>query len=165
MNSVQFGHKFSEKPARDMTGKTVIFVSQYDPRKVANWSGTIYSLYQALNHDTRGARVRYIGGAFRGALDLGARVLNKIVQKFGVSFDCRFSTTYAVIAGIYLTIRLSLTKGETVVAVAASNYFAYVRTTKRIIYISDGTFRVVSDLYPAFKAFPKWLSVQGDHNE
>ena len=48
---------------------------------------------------------------------------------------------------------------------AASNYLPYVKTSRDIIYVSDGTFRIVRDLYPAFRKFPKWLQAQGDKNE
>jgi alpha-maltose-1-phosphate synthase len=148
-----------------MTDKTIIFISPYDPENVSKWSGTIYHLFLALKSNSRGVPIRNVRGLFAAVLDLGARALNKIVHASGISFDCRFSTAYAMVSGIYFTIKLSFTKGDTVVAVAASNYMAYLFTRKRIIYISDGTFRSVSELYPAFKAFPGWLRAQGEKNE
>ena len=148
-----------------MTDRCIIFISPYDPEDVSRWSGTIYHLFLALKSNSKSVPLRNARGAFAAMLDLSARALNRIVQAFGISFDCRFSTAYAMVSGIYFTIKLLFTKGDTIVAVAASNYMAYVSTRKRIIYISDGTFRSVSELYPAFKAFPGWLRGQGEKNE
>ena len=83
----------------------------------------------------------------------------------GISLDCRFSTAFAFITGAYLTIRLLFTKSGTLLGIASSNYFGYIKTSREIIYISDGTFRAINALYPAFKKFPSWLQVQGDKNE
>ncbi len=142
-----------------MSAHRIIFVSPYDPRDIRKWSGTIYSLYQALIASD--ASVIYLSG---GLLDLGARVVNKLCERW-FKLDCRFSTAYAVLGGVYFTVRLALAGDAVIVAVAASNYLPYVATRKSIIYISDATFSTIQDLYPSFRAFPRWLQAQGDRNE
>jgi glycosyltransferase involved in cell wall biosynthesis len=148
-----------------MTDRGILFISPYDPGDVSKWSGTIYFLFQALKNNSEGVPVRSVRGVFAAVLDFAARVLNRVVHAFGISFDCRFSMAYAMISGVYLTIRVFFAKGDTIVAVAASNYMPYVFTRKPVIYISDGTFRCVSELYSAFGAFPGWLRKQGERNE
>jgi glycosyltransferase involved in cell wall biosynthesis len=98
-------------------------------------------------------------------MDRISRTLNKALHYSGIDLDCRFSTTYAMLAGAYLTIRLLLVERGALLGIAASNLLPYVMTTRDIIYISDGTFRLISELYPAFKKFPKWLKAQGESNE
>jgi hypothetical protein len=56
-------------------------------------------------------------------------------------------------------------RGDTLLAIAGSNYIAYLKTKKNIIYISDATFRSICILNSQFGAFPKWLRAQGDRNE
>lgn len=148
-----------------MTDKSILFISPYDPEDVSKWSGTIYFLFQALKENAEDVPVLNVRGRFAAVLDFAARALNRIVQACGISFDCRFSTAYALISGAYFTIKLFFAKGDTIVAVAASNYMPYVFTRKPIIYISDGTFRSVCELYPAFRALPGWSRRQGERNE
>jgi glycosyltransferase involved in cell wall biosynthesis len=147
-----------------MTTKRIILVTPYDPHDVSNWSGTVSFLFGALVRDQSGIDIQYIRGPL-GVLDLIARGTNRFLRNFGISLDCRFSTVFALITGAYLTARLSFVKSGTLLGIASSNYFGYIRTTKEIIYISDGTFRAINALYPAFKKFQRWLQVQGDKNE
>jgi glycosyltransferase involved in cell wall biosynthesis len=141
----------------------IIFLSPYNPHDVRKWSGTIYSLYRALSTraDAADFKLEYVSG---GVLDFGARLINKLVQPWR-EFDCRFSTAYAVVSGIYLTIRLALIRDGIIVAVAASNYLPYITTRKKILYISDATFCAITDLYSSFRAYPTWLKKQGNRNE
>lgn len=140
----------------------IIFLSPYDPRDVSKWSGTIHYIYTALIGNKGDFAVIPMSG---GALDFCARVLNKLLKFVGVNLDCRFSTLFALLAGGILTTKLVFISADTLVAVASSNLVPYILTRKKIIYISDGTFRLISESYPAFRAFPKWLQRQGDQNE
>src|SRR5438270_785994 len=101
-----FGNHHSRSRAPQMTDRTIIFLSPYDPEDVSRWSGTIYFLFFALKSNPKAIPIRNARGAFDAMLDLAARALNKAVQSLGISFDCRFSTAYAMIAGTYFTIRL-----------------------------------------------------------
>ena len=147
-----------------MATKRIILVTPYDPRDVSKWSGTVSFLFDALVRNENGIEVEYIRGVL-GILDFAARGANKVLRYFGVSLDCRFSTAFALINGAYLTLRLLFVKPGTLLGIAASNYLGYIKTNKDIIYISDGTFRAVCALYPAFQKFPRWLQAQGDKNE
>ena len=142
----------------------MLFLSPRDPRDVRAWSGIPYFLYAALEEAAppSGWRCRHLSV---GALDLAARAVNKLLRKLGIPIDCRFSTIYAALAGALLALRLLFVRDAVLVAVAASNCLAHLRTAHPVIYVSDATFRTVSDLYPAFRAFPKWLKAAGDRNE
>jgi glycosyltransferase involved in cell wall biosynthesis len=147
-----------------MNSRRLIFLSSHDPRDVTKQSGWPYSLFHALTDNPSNMEITWIGGGLR-LLDLAARVLNRAFRQFGFSMDCCYSTPYAIVAGCYLTVRLSFARKGVVLAIAASNHMPYVITKREIIYISDATFHAICDLYPAFKSLPKWLKAQGHRNE
>ncbi len=140
----------------------IIFLTPYDPRDVRKWSGTIHSIYSALSNNPEGVEVLTINA---GWITFCARALNKLFRLAGIHIDWRFSTAFALLTGAYLSIRLLFFGKAVIVAIAASNYLPYLKTRKLIIYISDGTFRLISESYPDFMAFPNWLKKQGDRNE
>jgi glycosyltransferase involved in cell wall biosynthesis len=141
----------------------IILVTAYNPADVSKWSGTLYYLHAALQRNPRGS-VTHVGGRL-ALLDLAARAFNKCLKKCGSTVDCRFSTPYAVLAGLYLTAILQFAPDGTLLAVAGSNLLAYVNTTRKLIYIADGTFQAMQNLYPEFQAFPGWLKRQAHRNE
>jgi glycosyltransferase involved in cell wall biosynthesis len=147
-----------------VSAKRIIFITAYNPRDVSKWSGTPSSIFQALTDNSQDVEIKPLRGGL-GILNLAARILNKALYYLGIELDCRFSTAYAMLAGAYLTIRLLFVGRGAVLGIAASNLLPYVMTTRDIIYVSDGTFRLICELYPAFKKFPKWLQAQGDGNE
>jgi glycosyltransferase involved in cell wall biosynthesis len=145
-----------------MAHKGMIFLSSQKPYDVSKWSGTIYHIYTALVKNDGDIAVVPVNC---GALDFLARLLNKLLRVMRVKLDCRFSTLFAVLAGCVLTVKLSSVRANSIVTIASSNLIPYIFTRKKIIYISDGTFRSISASYPDFQAFPKWLKRQGDRNE
>lgn len=144
--------------------RRLLFLSPGDPRDVRQWSGILYFLYAALEREAMSSG-RPCGHMSSGAFDLLARVLNRLLRKSGIPIDCRFSTTYAALAGALLTIRLFFVRDAVLVAVAASNCIAYLKTSLPIIYISDATFHAISEFYPVFRALPAWLKRAGERNE
>jgi glycosyltransferase involved in cell wall biosynthesis len=144
--------------------RRLLFLSPGDPRDVRQWSGILYFLYAALEQEATSSGW-LCGHMSSGAFDLLARALNKLLRKSGIPIDCRFSTTYAALAGAFLSIRLLFVRDAVLVAVAASNCIAYLKTSHPVIYVSDATFRAISDFYPAFRAFPGWLKRAGEQNE
>jgi glycosyltransferase involved in cell wall biosynthesis len=147
-----------------MAPKRIIVITPDDPNDVSSWSGTRYSIYRALVDNTGGTEITYVRGALQ-FFSLGARAANKLLRKLGLTFDCGFSSAYAMLVGTYLTARLKFVGQGTLLFIAGSDELAYLRTKRPVIYISDGTFRVIAASYPKFRAFPKWLQVQGDRNE
>jgi glycosyltransferase involved in cell wall biosynthesis len=145
-----------------MASQKIIFLSSQKPQDVSRWSGTIHYIYAALAKNKCDITVVPLNCP---ALDVGARAFNKVLAFTGINLDCRFSTLYALLAGCILTTKLIFIRANTLVAVASSNLLPYVLTQKKIIYISDGTFRSISASYPGFQAFPNWLRIQGDQNE
>jgi glycosyltransferase involved in cell wall biosynthesis len=141
----------------------IILVTAYNPADVSKWSGTLYYLHTALQRNPRGSITHVRGGL--ALLDLAARAFNKCLQKCGITLDCRFSTAYGVLAGLYLAARLQFAPDGTLLAVAGSTYMGYVKTSRKRIYISDATFQAMQSLYPYRQAFPGWLNRQGHCNE
>ena len=77
----------------------------------------------------------------------------------------RFSKPFGWLAGSWASVRLWTLRADVVVAVAASNYVAFLWTGKPIIYISDTTFAAIERLYPEFQQFPAWLRRHGNDLE
>lgn len=138
----------------------IVFLSPYDPRDPQRWSGTINSIFLALQ--THDPKIQFISG---GILDWMWRVAGRVFALFGIEADFRFSKPFGWLAGMWASVRLCMLKADVVVAVAASNYVAFIRTRKPIVYISDTTFAALEGLNPYFKKFPRWLRRHGDNNE
>src|SRR5690242_11926968 len=118
----------------------LIFVSPHDPHNVLNWSGTLYFLYRSLQRNNPDLKIQSINLGITGRL---ARVVAKVMWRFGVKADLGSTTFFAVLKGIEVTLRTMFIRDAVIVAVAASNDIAYLKTKKKIIYISDGTFDAV----------------------
>lgn len=138
----------------------IVFLSPYDPRDPKRWSGTINSIFVALQkHDVN---IRFISG---GVLELMGGAARKAFGLFGINVEMRFSKPFGWLAGSWASVRLWTLRADVVVAVAASNYVAFLWTRKPIIYISDTTFAAIERLYPEFKQFPAWLRRHGNDLE
>src|SRR5579883_706856 len=144
--------------------KRIVLVSPSDPRNVDQWSGSTASLYQSLvlNSPRTGCSPSFITA---NPIDLIARALNRLLAKCGLRIDLRFTKIYALGCGILLWLKLLFRKDVLLVGVAASNCLAYLRTRSPIVYVSDGTFSAMSQLYPGFRSLPTWVKRQGEHNE
>jgi glycosyltransferase involved in cell wall biosynthesis len=142
----------------------LLCLSTGNPRDIRQWSGIPYFLFDALQRRASAGGWN-CGWVSAGVIDVGARALNRMLRRFAVPIDCRFSRAYAVLVGVVLTLRLAFVGNAVLVAVAASNWLAYVRTRHKVIYLSDATFHEICRLYPLFQAFPDWLKRSGDRNE
>ena len=138
----------------------LVFLSPYDPRDPTRWSGTINSIYLALRR--RDPELRHISGSL---IDLAVRAVGQALRRFGLVGDLRFSKPFARFVGLLTSLRLAAIGADAVVAVAASNYLAFLWTRAPIIYISDATFASIARIYPEFAAFPAWLRRHGDEVE
>jgi glycosyltransferase involved in cell wall biosynthesis len=143
-----------------MKEKSLIFLSAHDPTNILNWSGTLYSLYQALKE----AHIK-LYSVSGGRLDYLARQVNRVLHFVGLKFDCRYSVFYSLCAGIVVSAHLMLLPKGPILAVAASNYAPHLITRRRIIYITDGTFRANARIYSNLEELPGWLYRQFDDNE
>ena len=150
--------------------KRLIYISPHDPQNVLNWSGTLYFLYRSLQRNNPDLEIQSINLGLTGRL---ARVVAKVLWKFGVRGDLSSTTLFAVLKGFEVTLRTMFISNAVIVAVAASNDIAYLKTKKKIIYISDGTFDAVVKMYSRSaalvsdfkKAFPKWIEQQCERNQ
>src|SRR5262249_16131295 len=83
----------------------------------------------------------------------------------GFNLQLRYSMPFAWLAGLLASARIWPVKADAIVAVAASNYVAFLRTGRPIIYISDATFAAIERLYPDFRTLPAWLRRDGNDLE
>src|SRR5271165_6834752 len=143
-------------------GKTakLVFLSPDDPRDRTRWSGTINAIFVALQR--RDGNIRFISG---GVLELMGRATRKLLSLVGINLQLRYSKPFGWLAGCWASARLWTLKADAVVAVAASNYVAFLRTRRPIIYISDATFAAIERLYPEFRTLPAWLRRDGNDLE
>src|SRR5262245_21466644 len=106
----------------------IIFLSPHNLTNPEKWSGTIHSIYCALKASEAPAEIKIISG---GWLTAFGGALNRLLRAVGIgNVDCRFSTAFALAAGVYVNIRLFLLRDGVIVAVAASNFLPYTRTRK-----------------------------------
>ena len=87
-----------------MTSAQIIYLAPHDPRDPERWSGTIHSIYRALESNEQGIEIIPVSA---GAVNFLGRATNKVLRKAGFTIDCRFSTLFALVAGSLLTVRLA----------------------------------------------------------
>ena len=138
----------------------IVFLSPGDPRDRTQWSGTINAIFVALQN--RDGNVRFITG---GVLELMGRAARKLSSLVGINLQLRYSKPFGWLAGWWASARIWTLKADAIVAVAASNYVAFLRTRRPIIYISDATFAAIERLYPEFRTLPAWLRRDGNDLE
>ena len=138
----------------------IVFLSPDDPYNRTRWSGTINAIFVALQK--RDGNIRFISG---GVLELMGRAARKLLSLVGINLELRHSKPFGWLAGWWASACLWTLKADAIVAVAASNYVAFLWTRKPIIYISDATFAAIERLYPEYKALPAWLRKDGNDLE
>ncbi len=130
----------------------LVFLSPADPRNRWQWAGTTYSIFNALKR--RDPNIQFISG---GVFEFIGRALGRVFRIFGKHWDIRHSKLFAFVVGSLASFRLSRISADAVVAVAADNYTAFLRTEKPIIYIHDATYAAIERIYPNYKLIPTWL--------
>lgn len=155
------GHQHMKSFADDHDS-SIFFISPHKATNVLNWSGTLNSLYRALEARNSAIPIIELNGAWLPKI---ARQIDRVLYFLGFTFESQMTTAYAVSVGLFISAQLALMPKGPIVAVAASNYLPYLMTRRRIVYISDATFRAAAQLYPAMKNLPAWLSRQCDRHE
>lgn len=130
----------------------IIFLSPHNPNDIGTWSGTAYSAYHALLRSAAGVEV--VRATWTDVL---VRNISRLLLKIGVTTDYTRSIVYARLASIEASVRLRLTQGEVIVAIAAAPYIFALRTSLPIIFVSDATFASISSIYSSFANMPQWL--------
>lgn len=138
----------------------LIYLAPVDPRNVRKWSGTVHYLYRALAD--RFGPVPFVTGRL---VDRPMSRFSGLLRRAGFTGDLRFTTLFAFIVGVYLSLRLAVVAGDVIVAVAASNYLRFLVTRRPIIYVSDATFAAICRTHESFDRFPDFLKRQGNANE
>ena len=146
--------------ARRRDDRRIAVLSPYDARDPRRWSGIINAIYSALQRHS--PNVKQVSG---GAVEFAGGAARRLLRLLGFPGDIRFSKPFARLAGAWASVRLWAIGADAVVAVAASNYVAFLHTRKPIIYISDTTFAALARLYPEFASFPRWLRLHGTELE
>jgi glycosyltransferase involved in cell wall biosynthesis len=139
----------------------VVFLSAHKATNVLNWSGTLSSLLRSMEARST-VPVLTLDGAW---LSSAAKQIDRVLYHFGLTFECQLTTLFAIVAGIFTSIRLFFMPSGPIVAVAASNYVPFLMTRRTIVYISDATFASAAKIYPAMISLPSWLFRQCDKHE
>ena len=138
----------------------IIFLSPHDPNDVGTWSGTAYSVYNALLQSSGG--VVTVRASWTDWL---LRSVARILRLAGITIDCTQSLIYAHAAGMEASLRVRFTPGDVIVAISATRYVFALKTSRPIIFMSDATLSSISSIYSSFAEMPQWLRVGAERIE
>lgn len=115
-----------------------VYLSSEDPRNKKVWSGTHYSIYNALKSF---GEVIIIGPYEPKIRIFISKILNQFYLKFlNKRISYRHSKFISLGYANYFNKKLNKLEFDYIIAPAASSEIAYINTNKPIIYITDGTF-------------------------
>lgn len=121
-----------------MTKVKIAYLSSENPTNKKVWSGTHYSIYNAL---LKVATVDVLGPYEPMMRVLILKILNQIYLKlFNKRISYRHSKFISKGYAKYFNKKLALNNYDFIVAPAASTEIAFIETKIPIIYITDGTF-------------------------
>ncbi|MBD3367656.1 MAG: glycosyltransferase [Candidatus Eisenbacteria bacterium] len=141
----------------------IAFLTTGDPRRRDFWSGTPYSMLHSLRR--RCGEVVPLGplrSVTREVVRACVGARNRLTRgRFDHTHSRVVARAYARAAGR----RLSEGRYDIIVAPAASEAVAYLETDLPIVYLSDATFRLMVDYYPAFSSLTRASLSQGEEIE
>ena len=115
------------------------YLSSEDPRNKRVWSGTHYSIYNALRQV---GQVEILGPFVPEFTLTVGKIKNQVLLRlFKKRFDYRHSIALSKAYAKYFSVKIKHGKYDLLVAPAASAEIASLETDIPIIYISDGTFK------------------------
>lgn len=126
----------------------IAFLTALDPLDRRSWSGTIFSIGQALQKHC--GEVSYIG-----PMKVREKTFGKIINKCSLFFlkkGFEFNASFLV-AKKYAKVAAKRLRGrsfDVIVTVAGSPEIAFLKTDIPIVLIEDATFAVLKDYYPQY---------------
>lgn len=122
------------------------------------WSGTAHYVYRALSD--AGYEMEALGPVRPGFIRLLFAAFNKLsLTLFNKRFDYRHSVAYSKAYGKLFTTRLNTVTHDMVVVCGATEYGAYLKSNKPVIYVLDRTIagalnyhHILSDLWSFSRA-------------
>jgi glycosyltransferase involved in cell wall biosynthesis len=142
----------------------IAYITETHPNDRHAWSGTAYFVYQALKN--AGYSVTHLGPAKPGLIRYVFAFLNKLsLIIFKKRFDYRHSIAYSKSFGKIFNAKLKNNPHDIIVVCGASEYGAFLKTSKPVFYVLDRTIAgalnyhtILSDLW----AFSKRQSIDVD---
>lgn len=141
----------------------IAFLTMRNPQDKRTWSGTFYFMAKALE--------KHCGDIFYlGPVKPKIRIIAKLYNKFlQLTIGKRYDDGHSVaLAKLYATIfdrKISKESFDLIFAPVASTQIAFLRTSIPVIYMSDATFALIVDYYPAYKNFCKLSLLEGNRIE
>lgn len=125
----------------------IAYLSMIDPQDKRSWSGTTYYIGQALKN--------HVGDVdFLGPITIPAwlhKLLNAITKFNRVVFGKTYVTKYSGLLSRYMgrqfSKKLRQQPYDFIVAPAASTELSHCKTPAPVVYISDTTFKLISNYY------------------
>lgn len=132
------------------SGLRVGFLAAEDPDDIQSWSGTLWRMKNALEHEAVSVAVIKapeppIVGRIARRLDSAAR--HTLRRRYGYAHSRALAWSY----GRDIGRRLAGVDVDVLFAPAASTQIASLTTDIPIVYTSDATFRLMVDYYPSFR--------------
>lgn len=143
----------------------IAYLSVNDPLDKRSWSGTTYYIGNTLK--------RNVGDVdFLGPIAVSPfmnKVLRAIAKTYRILFKKEYDTKYSLLLSRYFARKLEQKlKGkqyDCIVSPASSTELSYLKTNLPVIYISDTTFKLISNYYGEFKDIPAISRWEGNVNE
>jgi glycosyltransferase involved in cell wall biosynthesis len=127
----------------------IAFLTSLDPTDRASWSGTYFSMAQALQKHC--GDVFYLGPVPLKRSTALVRIIARGIRTLsGKSYDWSHNPWLAIKYGRIFTEKLRSKNCDFIFAPAAATELAYVETSKPVVYLSDTTFGNMIDYYPTF---------------
>ena len=141
----------------------IAFLTSHDPQDRKSWSGTYFHMSKALEKHC--GDLFYLGPV-RPKIRIIGELYSRLIQlTIGKRYDHEHS---AVVAKRYAAIfdrKISRESFDLLFAPAASTQIAYLRTSVPIVYLSDTTFALIVDYYPAYSNLCKLSIREGNRVE
>jgi len=141
----------------------IAYLTVSDPNDRRSWSGTVYRIGRVLE--------KYCGEVFNvGPLSPPAIKVGKVISRgvkhlTGKSYLHTHTLSLSRKLGQMASEKLERANCDVIFAAGASTAVAHLKTDLPIVYLSDTTFRLMVDYYPAFTALLSNSLREGDEIE
>ncbi len=156
----------SSKMDRPTRRLRIAYLCVNDPLDKRSWSGITYYLGQSLQ--------RNVGDVdFLGPIEPSptvAKMLRAVAKFIRIFFKKEYDVKHSLLAAAYyagvLKKKMKGRSYDCIVAPAASTELAFFKTTLPLIYVTDATFKLISEFYKwEFENIPALSKWEGNHVE
>jgi glycosyltransferase involved in cell wall biosynthesis len=139
------------------------FLSLQDPYNRRSWSGSIYSMFHALESTVD--KIEHVAIVQDGLTKFAFRCVSKMRRIMKDPANIEHSVVLSYLYGRLFRKAISNSGCDIVFAPVASMETAYLRSPVPLVYMSDATFRAIEDYYHAFAVMHPLSRWEGNHIE